>query len=174
MQALSELGETILIALSGMEIDLLLAKPQPKTDKGPEPANPVVQSTVGFATEKKKSLGASYLQKASYAYNAPIFATSLATTIALGVEIAALKEQELLQEPLGQTILLIAALGEVSSLKSLTIYRALNGLSDNNLWLLLLLLLAALVLQSRAKHIYSFFAAIDKSTTQQYSWLAAA
>ena len=166
MQALSELGVTILIFLSGMEIDFSLFKPQPKSDKGPQPANPVVLATVGFATVIIISLGFSYLLKFIHFYNFPIFATILFTTIALGVVIAALKEQELLHQPLGQTILLIAALGEVIPLISLTIYSALNGSSDNNLWLLLLLLLAALVLLARFKRIYSFFAAIDKSTTQ--------
>ncbi|MEI5840332.1 monovalent cation:proton antiporter family protein [Lacticaseibacillus rhamnosus] len=166
MQALSELGVTILIFLSGMEIDFSLFKPQPKTEKGPQPANPVVLATVGFATVIIISLGFSYLLKFIHFYNFPIFATILFTTIALGVVIAALKEQELLHQPLGQTILLIAALGEVIPLISLTIYSALNGSSDNNLWLLLLLLLAALVLLARFKRIYSFFAAIDKSTTQ--------
>ena len=57
MQALSELGVTILIFLSGMEIDFSLFKPQPKTEKGPQPANPVVLATVGFATVIIISLG---------------------------------------------------------------------------------------------------------------------
>ena len=50
-------GVTILIFLSGMEIDFSLFKPQPKTDKGPQPANPVVLATVGFATVIIISLG---------------------------------------------------------------------------------------------------------------------
>lgn len=166
VQSLSELGVTILIFLSGMEIDFSLFKPQPKTTKGPQPANPVILAAVGFATVVLLSLGFSYLLQLIHFFSYPIFATILFTTIALGVVIAALKEKELLHQPLGQTILLIAALGEVIPLISLTIYSAVNGSSDSNLWLLLLLLLAALVLLARFKRVYSFFAAIDKSTTQ--------
>lgn len=166
VQSLSELGVTILIFLSGMEIDFSLFKPQPKTTKGPQPANPVILAAVGFATVVLLSLGFSYLLQLIHFFSYPIFATILFTTIALGVVIAALKEKELLHQPLGQTILLIAALGEVIPLISLTIYSAVNGSSDSNLWLLLLLLLAALVLLVRFKRVYSFFAAIDKSTTQ--------
>lgn len=166
MQGLSELGVTILIFLSGMEIDFSLFKPQPKTAKGPQLANPVMLAVVGFASIVVLSLAFSYLLQLIRFFNHPIFATILFSTIALGVVIAALKEKELLHQPLGQTILLIAAFGEVIPLLGLTVYSALNGNSDSNLWLLLLLLLAALVLLARFKRVYSFFAAIDKSTTQ--------
>ncbi|WP_025598739.1 cation:proton antiporter, partial [Lacticaseibacillus paracasei] len=166
MGSLSELGVTILIFLSGMEIDFSLFKPQPKTTDGPKQPNPVMLAITGFLTIIVLSLGFSYFLQLIHFFNYPIFATILFTTIALGVVIAALKEKELLHQPIGQTILLIAALGEVVPLVSLTVYSALAGKSDRNLWLLLLLLLAALFLLSRFKRIYGFLATIDKSTTQ--------
>lgn len=166
MGSLSELGVTILIFLSGMEIDFSLFKPQPKTTDGPKQPNPVMLAITGFLTVIVLSLGFSYFLQLIHFFNYPIFATILFTTIALGVVIAALKEKELLHQPIGQTILLISALGEVVPLVSLTVYSALAGKSDRNLWLLLLLLLAALFLLSRFKRIYGFLATIDKSTTQ--------
>ncbi len=166
MGSLSELVVTILIFLSGMEIDFSLFKPQPKTTDGPKQPNPVMLAITGFLTVIVLSLGFSYFLQLIHFFNYPIFATILFTTIALGVVIAALKEKELLHQPIGQTILLIAALGEVVPLVSLTVYSALAGKSDRNLWLLLLLLLAALFLLSRFKRIYGFLATIDKSTTQ--------
>ena len=51
-----------------------------------------------------------------------ILAAILFSTVALGVVIAVLKENELLNKPLGQTLLLIAVLGEVVPLLCLTVY----------------------------------------------------
>src|SRR5699024_5159528 len=90
----------------------------------------------------------------------------LFSTIALGVVIAALKEKELLSQPLGQTILLIAVLGEIVPLISLTIYAALNNPGSKSLWLLSLISFAALFLFMRFNTLYHFFERIDKSTTQ--------
>lgn len=69
-------------------------------------------------------------------FDAAGFATIVFATVALGVVIAALKEKELLSQPFGQTILLIAALGEVIPLISLTVYAAIFGSSDKSVWLL--------------------------------------
>lgn len=79
--------------------------------------------------------------------------------------IASLKERELLSQPFGQTILLIAVLGEITPLVLLTVYSSVFGSADSNLWMILLILgVAALLL--RFKKVYTFFEEIDKVTTQ--------
>ncbi len=95
-----------------------------------------------------------------------MFAAIIFATVALGVVIAALKEKELLSKPFGQTMLLLAALGEVLPLIALTVYQNINGTSSRSVWLLLLIFLAAIFLLLRFRKPYQWFAEIDKSTTQ--------
>ncbi len=68
-----------------------------------------------------------------------ILAAILFSTVALGVVIAVLKENELLNKPLGQTLLLIAVLGEVVPLLCLTVYSSFVSGKGESAWLIFLL-----------------------------------
>ena len=165
---LSTLGVTVLIFLSGMEIDFDLFKKQPApTDPQLKvQPSPVKLAVISFAFVLVISFGLSGLLAWSGLFKDIGLATILFSTIALGVVIAALKEKELLSQPLGQTILLIAVLGEIIPLVALTVYSALNNPGSKSLWLLSLIFVAAIYLLVRFKGVYHFFARIDKSTTQ--------
>lgn len=165
---LSTLGVTVLIFLSGMEIDFDLFKKQPApTDPQLKvQPSPVKLAVISFAFILLISFGLSGLLAWSGLFKDIGLATILFSTIALGVVIAALKEKELLSQPLGQTILLIAVLGEIIPLVALTVYSALNNPGSKSLWLLSLIFVAAIYLLVRFKGVYHFFARIDKSTTQ--------
>lgn len=164
---LSSLGVIVLIFLSGMEInfDLFVQKPRPKQD-GTTERSPVFLAGVGFAGVVVTALILGVALKFFGLFSDVMLATILFSTVALGVVIAALTEQELLSKPLGQTILLTAALGEIVPLLALTVYSTINGGHAARIWLVLLIFVAAIILLRRFKSIYRFFARIDKSTTQ--------
>lgn len=163
LNQLSSLGVIVLIFLSGMEIDFSLFRRQKRPDNQP---GPVSVALLSYASVIVMALLASELLKITGLFGHPIFATIIFSTVALGVVIAALKEKELLSKPFGQTMLLIAALGEVVPLLALTIYSALVHPTDKSIWLLLLIFLVAIILLLRFRRPYQWFAQIDKSTTQ--------
>ncbi|WP_243680966.1 cation:proton antiporter [Lacticaseibacillus manihotivorans] len=162
LNELASLGVIVLMFLSGMEIDFSLFKPQ----KNATQIGPAKVAIVAFATVVGMSgIFATILQVTGFLPHA-VFVTIVYSTVALGVVIAALKEKELLSKPFGQTILLIAALGEVIPLISLTVYASLNGKSSKSVWWLLAIFVAAIFLLMRFRKPYQFFARIDKATTQ--------
>lgn len=164
LSQLSSLGVTILIFLSGMEIDFSLFGPKQTSEQSQR--SPLTIAMFSFATVLMMSAGLGWFLKATGLFDDILLATILFSTIALGIVIAALKEQEILSKPLGQTILLIAVLGEILPLLALTVYSALNQPGSKSVWLLSLIFLAAIYLLIRFKAIYRFFAKIDKTTTQ--------
>ncbi|WP_262316356.1 monovalent cation:proton antiporter family protein [Lacticaseibacillus parakribbianus] len=159
---LRQLGVIVLIFLSGMEIDFSLFKPTQKDGA----IGPAKLAILGFTGVVAASAAFSWGLDRLGLFHHIGFATILFSTVALGVVIAALKEKELLSKPFGQTMLLLAALGEVVPLIALTVYASLNGSTTRSVWWLLLIFLAAIVLLLRFRRPYQFFAKIDKSTTQ--------
>ncbi|WP_179394463.1 cation:proton antiporter [Lacticaseibacillus absianus] len=159
---LRQLGVIVLIFLSGMEIDFSLFKPT----KGDGQIGPAKLALLGYGGVILASLGFSGLLQLLGLFDHIGFATIVFATVALGVVIAALKEQELLSKPFGQTMLLLAAFGEVVPLIALTVYASLNGSTTRSVWWLLLIFVAAIVLLLRFRKPYQWFAKIDKSTTQ--------
>lgn len=161
---LSGLGVILLMFLSGMEINFDLFKRQDSNKK--EKVNPLkiaISAFVGIA------IAAAILAFIIYylgLFSDITLATIIFSTIALGVVIATLKEKEILSKPIGQTILLTAVLGEVIPLLGLTIYASINGGNAGQLWLIILLFVAAIILLRRFKRPYLWFAKITKATTQ--------
>lgn len=161
---LSGLGVIILIFLSGMEIDFELFKSK-KGDQKAE-GSPLKTAILSFVMIVLFSGLLSWGLAVSGLFDNIVIATILFSTIALGVVIAALKEKELLSKPYGQTLLLVAVLGEVIPLLALSVYAALNGGDANQIWLILIIFLVAIVLLMRFRGIYHFFERINKATTQ--------
>lgn len=164
LSMMSTLGTMMLMFLSGMEINFDLFKKQPgKKGSGP---SPVKMATSGFAMVIIAAVILGVILKLTGLFSDVFLATILFSTIALGVVIATLKEKEILGKPAGQTILLTAVLGEVIPMLALTFYASINGGNAGQLWLIVLLFLAAIVLLRRFKQPYLWFSKISKSTTQ--------
>lgn len=163
LEELRTLGVIVLIFLSGMEIDFSLFKPQ-KQAGGKIGVAPL--AFLSYGSIVAMAFAAAWVLNLLGLYQHIVFAAIIFATVALGVVIAALKEQELLSKPFGQTILLLAALGEVLPLIALTVYQNVNGSSSRSVWLLLLIFVAAIILLLRFRKPYQWFAEIDKSTTQ--------
>jgi len=160
---LSSLGVIILIFLSGMEIDFSLFKSKSSEEKGTQP---LPMAILSFVMILGTSVLLAFVVKFLGIFDNIMLSTILFSTIALGVVIAALKEKELLSKPYGQTLLLIAVLGEIIPLLALSAYAALNGGQSEQIWLILVIFLVAILLLWRFRGIYDFFAKVDKSTTQ--------
>lgn len=166
---LSNLGVTLLMFLSGMEINFDLFK---RDDQNNAPSakgskvNPAKTALTSFALIIVMSVILAYALKLMGLFNDIMLATIIFSTVALGVVIATLKEKEILSRPIGQTILLTAVLGEVVPLLLLTVYASINGGNAGQLWLLVLLFVAAIILLRRFKGPYRWFNKISKSTTQ--------
>lgn len=164
---LSSLGVIVLIFLSGMEIDFSLFKKQPNTG-GPtsKKIGPAKLAIIGYLSVVLLALVFSFVLKVTGFFSHFGFTTIVFMTVALGVVIAALKEKELLSQPFGQTMLLLAAFGEVIPLLTLTVYSSVQGTTHQSVWWLLLIFVAAIVLLLWTRRPYALFARIDKSTTQ--------
>lgn len=171
---LSNTGVIFLMFLSGMEIDFSLfnRRKQPQTPLAAKVAgsapkySPVFIAVTSYVAVAASALLLGFICKWTGLFKDPWLAAIIFMTISLGIVIATLKEKELLSKPFGQTILLIAALGEIIPLFALTIYASIFGKGGKSLWLLLLVFLAAGILFRRFKPFFTFFERINKSTTQ--------
>ena len=161
---LSSLGVILLLFLSGMEIDFELLKPgKKKLDQQVDPLKTAISAFVGATV---LSVCLALVLKMLGLFGDVMLATIIFMTVALGVVIATLKEKDILGRPVGQTILLTAVFGEVIPLILLTVYAAINGGNTRQLWLIILLFGAAILLLWRFKQPYLWFAKVTKSTTQ--------
>lgn len=174
LKQLSDIGVIILLFLSGMEIDFDLFKkpqgtPSPLAQKNAvqnSKWSPVILACLAYSTIIVISLVLAGLFKWANLFSDFWLAAILFATISLGIVIATLKENELLSKVFGQTVLLIAVLGEVVPMLGLTFYASVFGSSSKSLWLLLLIIVAAIFLLRRFKFFFNFFEQINKSTTQ--------
>ncbi|MTV82126.1 cation:proton antiporter family protein [Secundilactobacillus folii] len=174
LSLLKNVGVIVLLFLSGLEIDFSLFSPknteltpleQKQASNAPK-YSPVMLAFMSYASIVVLSFGLALALKSSGLFTDIWLSTILFMTISLGIVIAGLKEKELLSKPFGQTILLIAALGEVVPMIGLTFYASAYSPTSKSLWLLLLILLAAALLVWRFKAFFRFFDQINKSTTQ--------
>lgn len=174
LEELSTLGVIMLIFLSGMEIDFSIFKKnvattplqRKKEAEKKKELSPVLVAIIAYVLSLVTSFGLALLFKAMGLFSDIWLATILFSTIALGLVISLLKEKELLSKPFGQTILLIAVLGEVIPMLALTIYSAIySGKGAGVLWISLVFVVGA-ILFKRFQSFFSFFDKITKSTTQ--------
>ncbi len=163
---LSNLGVILLLFLSGMEINFDLLKPGQKTKRKDGQIAPFKVALHAFLGVTILSICLALLLKVLGLFGDVMLATIIFMTVALGVVIATLKEKDILNRPIGQTILLTAVLGEVIPLMLLTVYAAINGGNTKQLWLIILLFGVAILLLWRFKQPYLWFVKVTKSTTQ--------
>lgn len=174
LNELSTLGVIMLIFLSGMEIDFSIFKKniattpleKKKEAEKQKQVSPVLTAIVAYGLSLLTSFGLALLFKWMGLFSDIWLATILFSTIALGLVISLLKEKELLSKPFGQTVLLIAVLGEVIPMLALTIYSAMySGKGAGVLWISLVFIVGALLFK-HFRSFFSFFDKITKSTTQ--------
>lgn len=166
---LSNLGVTLLMFLSGMEIDfdILQRKDSSKSKSHVgKTVNPIKIAVTAFGGIMVMAVVLAFALRAMGLFSEVMLAAIILMTVALGVVIATLKEKDILNRPIGQTVLLTAVLGEVIPLLLLTIYASINGGNAEQLWLIILLFLAAIFLLRRFKQPYVWFANVTKATTQ--------
>ncbi|WP_294835061.1 cation:proton antiporter family protein [uncultured Lactobacillus sp.] len=163
---LSNLGVILLLFLSGMEINFDLLKPGQKNKRKKGQIAPFKVALHAFLGVTILSVCLALLLKMLGLFGDFMLATIIFMTVALGVVIATLKEKDILNRPIGQTILLTAVLGEVIPLMLLTVYAAINGGNTKQLWLIILLFGVAILLLWRFKQPYLWFVKVTKSTTQ--------
>ncbi|EEU30914.1 TrkA C-terminal domain protein [Limosilactobacillus coleohominis 101-4-CHN] len=160
---LSSLGVIILMFLSGMEIDFDLFRPGNNNEE--QRWSPVKLAGMAFVGTLINAFVLGLILRMTGLFDNVFLSVILFSTIALGVVIATLKEKEILSRPMGQTILLTAVLGEVVPMFALTVYASVNGGNGSRIWLIVLLLLAAIFLLRRFKQPYNWFTKVTKSTT---------
>lgn len=173
LSTISTLGVVLLLFLSGMEIDFSLFKK-------PDVSTPLAARQAENATKQTP------LKVASLAYGGTIassvllaglfrflgffsdvqLAAILFSTVALGVVLSVLKENESLGKAYGQTLLLFAVLGEVFPLLGLTIYSSLKSGDSSTLWLISVIFLVAVLLLLRFRNFFTVFKKYTKATTQ--------
>lgn len=166
---LSNLGVILLMFLSGMEInfDLLTRKNNPKgKSQSGKTVDPLKTAVTAFISIVVTAVILAFVLKLVGLFSEVMLAAIILMTVALGVVIATLKEKDILGRPIGQTILLTAVMGEVIPLMLLTIYASINGGNEEQLWLIILLFIAAIFLLRRFKQPYLWFAKVTKATTQ--------
>ena len=172
---LSTLGVIFLMFLSGMEIDFSLFKKNSKRQMTPlelkqaneEPKNSTLKTAiVAYSCTVITAIILAVLFKVSGLFANIMLAIILFSTIALGVVISVLKENELLSKPFGQTMLLVAVMGEVVPLLVLTVYSSIFSGKGETLWLISFIFIAAALFLRHFRKFFSFFDRINKSTTQ--------
>lgn len=163
---LSDLGVILLIFLSGMEIDFDLLKSHTNESHDQNAVDPLRAAASAFFGVAVVSVCLGLILRWLGLFSDVMLSTIILMTVALGVVIATLKEKDILSRPIGQTILLTAVLGEVIPLMLLTVYAAINGGNTEQLWLIILLFVAAIFLLWRFKQPYLWFVRVTKSTTQ--------
>lgn len=161
---LSSLGVTVLMFLSGMEINFELFKRVPGQKR--DSKSPVSLAVTAFTCVVITAAFLGFCLRLFGLFSDIFLATLIFSTVALGVVIATLKEKEILSRPAGQTILLTAVLGEVIPMLALTFYASIYSHHAGRLWLIILLFLAAIFLLNRFKAPYVWFNKVSKATTQ--------
>ncbi|MCF6514736.1 potassium transporter [Lactobacillus sp. S2-2] len=174
LHTLSQIGVTVLLFLSGMEInfDLLKfknrnpSKLDQKKSKNNSKYSPLKLALLSYTSIIMISILLAVFCKITGLFSDLPLASILFMTVSLGIVIATLKEKELLKTDFGQTILLISALGEVIPVIGLTFYISIYGTNSKSLWLLLILIVIAGLLIWNFKDFFYKLSNFNKSTTQ--------
>lgn len=170
LDILSTLGFIFLMFLSGVEIDFSIfaktsQKSRKKTTKEP---NPFFISSIIFVMIFVVSyLLALGLQRAGLIGDA-FFMTLVISTISLGVVVPTLKEENLTKTIIGQIILIIAVIADLVTMILLAVFVTFTSEDGGNMWLLLTLFVAGIILYFGAKWFrkLSFFETMQKGSIQ--------
>ncbi|WP_077623038.1 monovalent cation:proton antiporter family protein [Sediminibacillus massiliensis] len=170
LEILSTLGFIFLMFLSGLEIDfsIFAKRKKRKNNNGSGTPNAVVLSTLVFLAILALSLILSYLFVLAGFIDNVFLMTLIISTISLGVVVPTLKEAQAMQTMVGQTILLIAVIADLVTMILLAVFVSLYGEGSGNMWLLLILFGAGIVLYFVGKRYrnQTFLETMSKGTIQ--------
>ncbi|KMK71340.1 monovalent cation:proton antiporter family protein [Bacillus safensis] len=171
LDTLSMLGFIFLMFLSGLEIDFSSFESKKKARELPnglkEP-NTFKAATIIFLGVFCISFILSYaFVLAGFIQNAFLM-TLIISTISLGVVVPTLKEEKLMQTNIGQIILLVAVIADLVTMILLAVFSSIYGDGTGNMWLLLLLFAAGILLYlfGRVFKTKSIFQSMSKGTVQ--------
>ncbi|MGM0844333.1 MAG: monovalent cation:proton antiporter family protein [Bacillota bacterium] len=155
LETLSTLGFIFLMFLSGLEIDFTAFSNKGKKKEilpngKPEP-NRLKVSMLIFTGIFFVSLGLSYLFVWAGLIDNAFLMTLIISTISLGVVVPTLKEAHIMKSGIGQIILLVAVIADLVTMILLAVFVSLYGEGHGNMWLLLLLFGAGVLLYFLAK-----------------------
>lgn len=166
LELLSTFGLIYLMFLSGMEIDFSrFSRGTAGRKKGP---NPFVASLIVFTAILIVSYGLAEALVFLGFVSEPYLMTIIIATISLGVVVPVLKEQQLIETPFGQTILLITVISDFVTMILLAIYiTSLSGSMDSMLLLLAFFVIVVGVYLSIKRFTrWKFLDALMKGTAQ--------
>lgn len=141
LELLSMFGLIYLMFLSGLEINFSMLR---STKKNEVRFKPISASIIVFLGIMVLSFGLSWLIFKIGLIDDPYLMTLIIATISLGVVLPVLKEKRMTETPLGQTILLVTVLSDLSTMILLAVYIALHD--DNSQQMLYLLLFFVFVI----------------------------
>jgi monovalent cation:H+ antiporter-2, CPA2 family len=150
LETLSTLGFIFLMFLSGLEIDFSAFSNKGKKKEilpngKPEP-NRLKVSMIIFAGIFIVSLALSYLFVIAGLIDNAFLMTLIISTISLGVVVPTLKEAHIMKSGIGQIILLVAVIADLVTMILLAVFVSLYGDGHGNMWLLLVLFGAGVLL----------------------------
>lgn len=172
LETLSTLGFIFLMFLSGLEIDFSIfstkkqQKNQKKTNK--KMPNPILLASLVFGGILALSFILSYFFVLLGFIDNVYLMTLIISTISLGVVVPTLKEAQAMQTTVGQTILLIAVIADLVTMILLAVFVSFYSEESGNMWLLLILFGAGVLLYFVGKHFrnQSFIETMSKGTIQ--------
>lgn len=146
LQIISSLGFIFLMFLSGLEIDFGLLFQKRKANNPKSEPNPPIVSLIIFIGILILSYGVSLLFEMTGLTKHPAFLTLIISTVSLGIVVPALREANISKTKLGQTVLLSAVVGDLATMILLTVYASLHSKGNSNIWLILVLFAAGVIL----------------------------
>lgn len=147
LQIISSLGFIFLMFLSGLEIDFgLLFQKRKKTIKSKKEPSPPLVSLAIFIGILIFSFAVSLLFKQVGLTKNAFFLTLIVSTVSLGIVVPALRDANVSKTKMGQTILLTAVIGDLTTMILLTVFASLYSKGNQNTWLILVLFAAGVVL----------------------------
>ncbi len=169
LETLSTLGFIFLMFLSGLEIDFSIFSKKNKSKKiTTKMPSPVLIASLVFVGILILSFLLSYLFVLTGFIDNVFLMTLIISTISLGVVVPTLKESNAMRSTIGQTILLIAVIADLVTMILLAVFVSFYGEEAGNMWLLLILFAAGIILYFIGKHYrnQSFIETMSKGTIQ--------
>ena len=171
LETLSMLGFIFLMFLSGLEIDFTAfagGKKKEKLSNGKLAPNTFLISTIIFIGIFGLSLFLSYMFVWTGFIDNVFLMTLIISTISLGVVVPTLKDAQIMKKNIGQIILLVAVIADLVTMILLAVFASIYGNGEGNMWLLLILFGAGVLLYFLGKYFrdQSFIETMSKGTIQ--------
>ncbi|GGI38813.1 monovalent cation:proton antiporter family protein [Mammaliicoccus stepanovicii] len=146
LSTLSTLGFIFLMFLSGLEIDFTAFKTKKVTDENEKhiPSN-IYLTTVVFSMIMVLSILLAFIFKWTGLVDDVLLMVIIISTISLGVVVPTLKEMNIMHTSIGQFILLVAVVADLSTMLLLTVYGTLYAKGDSPLWLIAILVVFSII-----------------------------